>query len=344
MIERSCTSRVAIAVVVALSLCAAEAAATTVDAQPSPGTIVGAIADETGAPVSAATVTLTGAGPRIEAATDSRGRFSLRSVPEGPFTLTVAAHGFAGQTLSGAVTAGDVANLGEIRLRLAVSATSVEVTPTVAEIAEQQIAQQEQQRVFGVVPNFYLSFTPDAAPLNPRQKLQLSWKMRTDPMQFVFVAVVAGVQQARGDYSGFGDGASGFAKRYAAAYATGFTSTVMTRAVMPAIFRQDPRYFYKGTGSTRSRVGYALSRSVIRKGDNGRWQPNYSGILGGLAAGAISNLYYPEEDRRGVRLMLQNTALGIAGGAIGHVMQEFLYARFTSRRSPHLMHDRTTRR
>jgi hypothetical protein len=332
MVETSRASRFAIVVVAAIGLWAAEATATAIDLQPSTGTIVGVIADETGAPLAAATVTLAAGARRIEVATDSRGGFSLRNVPEGPFTVTVAAHGFAGQTLSGAVTAGGVGNLGEIRLRIAVSATSVEVTPTVTEIAEQQIAEQEQQRVFAVVPNFYLSFIPDAAPLNPRQKLQLSWKMRTDPMQFAFTAVVAGVQQARGDYSGFGDGVSGYAKRYAAAYATGFTSTLMTRAVMPAVFRQDPRYFYKGTGSTRSRVGYALSRSVVRKGDNGRWQPNYSGILGSLAAGAISNFYYPEEDRRGVRLTLQNTALGLAGGAVGHVMQEFLYARFTSRR------------
>lgn len=329
MIERSRALRFAI-VVVAIGLWAAEATATAMEVQPSTGTIVGAIADETGAPLAAATVTLSSGGSRIDLATDSHGAFSLGNVPAGPFTLSVAAHGFAGQTLSGAVAAGGVVNLGEIRLRVAVTATSVEVTPTVAEIAEAQIAEQEQQRVFGVVPNFYLSFVPDAAPLNPRQKLQLSWKMRTDPMQFAFVAVVAGVQQARGDFSGFGDGASGYAKRYAAAYATGFTSTLMTRAVMPAVFRQDPRYFYKGTGSTRSRVGYALSRSVIRKGDNGRWQPNYSGILGSLAAGAISNLYYPEEDRRGVGLTLRNTALGLAGGAVGHVMQEFLYARFTS--------------
>ena len=324
-------SRFAIAVVVAIGVCVAEATATTADAQPPTGTVVGAIADETGAPLAAAMVTIATERSRMDVTTDRDGRFSAANVPAGTFTLSVDARGFAGQTLSGAVTAGGVANLGEIRLRVAVSATSVDVTPTVAEIAEQQIAEQEQQRVFGVVPNFYLSVAPDAAPLNPRQKFQLSWKMRTDPMQFVFVAVIAGVQQARGDYSGFGDGASGYAKRYAAAYATGFTSTLMTRAVMPTVFRQDPRYFYNGTGSTRSRVGYALSRSVIRKGDNGRWQPNYSGILGSLAAGAISNFYYPEEDRRGVRLTLQNTALGVAGGAIGHVMQEFVYARFTSR-------------
>jgi hypothetical protein len=290
------------------------------------------IADDTGAPVAAATVTLaTDGGLRIEVATGEDGRFSLTNIPAGPVTLTIAARGFAEQTLQRAVAAGAVAHLGEIRLRLAVNAVSIDVTPSVVEIAEQQIREQEQQRVFGVVPNFYISFNPDAAPLNPRQKFQLSWKARTDPVQFAFVAIVAAIQQPRDDYSGFGDGASGYAKRYAAAYAAGWTSSMMTRVVMPSVFRQDPRYFYKGAGSARSRLVYALSRSVVRKGDNGRWQPNYSGILGSLASGAISNLYYPREDRRGARLTLQNTALAIAGSAIGHVTQEFLYARFTSR-------------
>src|SRR5689334_397716 len=147
---------IAVAVIVAIGACVAEATAATVDAQPSTGTVVGVVADETGAPLAAAAVTLTSAGSRIEAATDSHGRFSAANVPARPFTVSVAAHGFAGQTLSGTVAPGGLANLGEIRLRLAVSATSVDVTPTVAEIAEQQIAEQEQQRVFGVVPNFYL--------------------------------------------------------------------------------------------------------------------------------------------------------------------------------------------
>lgn len=330
-VATSRASRFAAVLAIAVCVCAAPATASTFDLQPSTGTIVGIVVDETGAPLAGAAVTLTtGAGSRVEA-TDSKGGFSFPNAPAGPFTLTVAAHAFARQTLSGTVTAGDVANLGEIRLRVAANAVSVDVTPSVVEIAEEQIKEQEQQRVFGIVPNFNVSFAPDAAPLNPRQKFQLSWKTRTDPMQFAFAAVVAGVQQARGDYSGFGDGVVGYAKRYAAAYAAGMTSGMMTRVVLPTVFRQDPRYFYKGTGSTRSRIVYALSRSVTRKGDNGRWQPNYSGILGSLAAGAISNFYYPEEDRRGVRLTLQNTALGVAGGAIGHVMQEFVYARFTSR-------------
>jgi hypothetical protein len=266
-----------------------------------------------------------------QAASDAAGRFSLPLVRPGPFSVTVTAHGFAEQVVTGSLAAGETASLPEIRLRVAAAAVSIDVTPSVVEIADREIKEQEQQRVFGVVPNYFLSFNPDAAPLNVRQKFHLTWKARADPLQFGFIALVAAAQQVRNDYAGFGEGASGYAKRYAAAYATGWTSSLVTRVVMPTVFRQDPRYFYKGTGTTGSRLAYALSRSVIRKGDNRRWQPNYSGLLGSVSSAAISNFYYPAEDRRGARLLLTNTAIAIAGSAVGHVAQEFLYARFTSR-------------
>jgi hypothetical protein len=108
---------------------------------------------------------------------------------------------------------------------------------------------------------------------------------------------------------------------------------MITQVMLPSVFRQDPRYFYKGTGSVGSRLGYALSRSLVRRGDNGRSQPNYSGILGSLAAGGLSNLYYPAEDRKGVTLTLENAAIGIVAGAAGHVAQEFLWGRLTSKRA-----------
>ena len=328
------SSRLHILIAVVVCALALHARALALDLQQptDTGAVAGVIADDTGAPIAQATVTVTPeGGAPLQASTGANGRFTIANVPAGPFQLTVAAHGFAEQTVMGRVTDGAVANVPEIRLRLTVSAVSIDVRPSIVEIADQQIKEQEQQRVLGIVPNYFVSFVPDAAPLNPRQKLHLSWKARTDPVQFAFVAAVAGVQQRRNDYPGFGDGVSGYAKRYGAAYATIFTRTMITQVLMPSVFKQDPRYFYKGTGSARSRVLYAMSRSVIRKGDNGRWQPNYSGLVGSFASGSISNFYYPEEDRRGVRLTLENTAIGIAGGAIGHIAQEFLYARFTSR-------------
>jgi hypothetical protein len=100
-------------------------------------------------------------------------------------------------------------------------------------------------------------------------------------------------------------------------------------AILPSLLKQDPRYFYKGTGSTGSRILYALANAVVCKGDNGHWQPDYSGLLGSLAAGGISNLYYPSSNRSGVGLTFENTLIGIGGSGIGNLFQEFLIRRLT---------------
>jgi hypothetical protein len=69
--------------------------------------------------------------------------------------------------------------------------------------------------------------------------------------------------------------------------------------------------------------------SVVCKGDNGHWQPNYSNIIGGLAAGGISNLYYPAQDRDGAELTFENAAIGTAATAVSNLIQEFLLRKLT---------------
>ena len=211
----------------------------------------------------------------------------------------------------------------------------VDVAATRVEIAEQQLKEQTQQRLLGFFPNFRVSYRPDAVPLNSRQKFKLAWKSVSDPTRFAGVAMTAGIQHARNDFPGFGRGLEGYGKRYAALYATLFTGSMISTAVLPSLFRQDPRYFYKGTGTRRSRAAYALSRAVVRKGDSGRWQPDYSRILGSLTSGALSNFYHPSENRRSARLTFQNTALGIGGAMAGNLLQEFLLKRLTTGRARH---------
>jgi hypothetical protein len=179
-----------------------------------------------------------------------------------------------------------------------------------------------------VVPNFYVSYVPDAAPLTSKLKFKLAWKTMLDPVTFVLVGASAGVQQAQNDFSGYGQGAQGYAKRFGAAYADNATSTFIGSALLPSLLKQDPRYFYKGTGSTGSRILYAIANSVICKGDNQRWQPNYSAILGGLASGGISNLYYPARDR-GAALVFEDTLIGTGETAVLNLFQEFLVRRLT---------------
>jgi len=299
-----------------------------------PRRISGRILDRTGTGVAEAKVTLDdAAGAAQEATTDGDGRFSFSGVAPGSFRLTIAATGFASQEFSGDLGADDF-TVPDISLHLASVVTEVRVVPP-EEIAEAQIKEQEKQRVLGFVPNYYVSYVADAVPLAPRQKFELAWKSMVDPVSFAITGAVAGVQQARNDFSGYGQGAEGYAKRYGAAYATFATSTLIGSAALPSLFKQDPRYFYKGTGSKRSRALYALATSVICKGDNGHWQFNYSSILGGLAAGGISNLYYPPKDRDGAAVTFENALIGIGATAAANFLQEFVVRKFTPNLPPH---------
>jgi hypothetical protein len=298
--------------------------------QQSAGSISGAVLDGTGAVVVGAQVTLTPGdqSPAQKTQTGDDGQFSFADVGPGAFQITITASGFAAETLSGILHSAEEYVAPPTTLVPAILATEIQVGVSPAEIAEDQIKAQEKQRVFGVVPNFYVSYVADAVPLTAKQKLELAWKASIDPVTFGLTGVVAGVEQAQDSFSGYGQGAEGYAKRFGAAYADTATSTLIGSAILPALLKQDPRYFYKGSGSTRSRILYAIANSVICKGDNQRWQPNYSAILGGLASGAISNLYYPSKDR-GAALVFENTAIGTGTTAILNLFQEFVVRKLT---------------
>jgi hypothetical protein len=192
----------------------------------------------------------------------------------------------------------------------------------VHEAAEEQLKQQEHQRVLGIFPAFNSSNTQNAAPLNPSQKFRLAFKSATDPFTFAFAAVDASINQLQDDFHGYGQGMAGYSKRFGASYVDTFDGTMLGNALLPSLFHQDPRYFRRGTGSVKSRIWYAALSTVRCKGDNGRWQPSYSNLLGNLTAGTISNLYYPEQDR-GVGLTFQRAFTVSAEGAIGAVLLEF---------------------
>jgi hypothetical protein len=155
-----------------------------------------------------------------------------------------------------------------------------------------------------------------------------------DPTTFLAAGALAGFQQATDDFGGCGQGAQGYGKRFGAAYADVFIGTFLDSAILPVLFKQDPRYFYQGTGTNKSRLAHALSNAVIRKSDNGQWQPNYSAIIGSFAGAAISNAYYPPSDRGG-GLIVQNAMINIAGGAAAGVFQEFVLRRLTSHSKDH---------
>jgi hypothetical protein len=311
--------------------------------QQQPGSISGTVVDQSGAVVAGARVSLTrdqssrdqSSGDQSsgrEALSGTDGQFSFIGIAPGPFQLTITSAGFATQTISGILHAGENYVVPVAALAVAAAVTSVDVglsRDEVAELADEQIQVEEKQRILGVIPNFYVSYVPDAAPLNPKQKFKLAWKSVVDPVTIVLVGGTAGVEQAQNHFQGYGQGAQGYGKRFGANYADTVIGTFIGGAILPSVLKQDPRYFYKGTGSKASRALYAIANSVICKGDNKRWQANYSGIAGSLAAGGISNLYYPEQDRNGAGLTFENAAIGIGETAITNLFQEFVIRKFT---------------
>jgi hypothetical protein len=297
------------------------------------GVITGTVQDKDGEVVLGATVKMTrptGSAPQT-VTSDQNGSFSFSNVTPGTFKIEVSAPGFTSQLLFGTLRPGDTFIVPPVTLPLLAVVTRVVVMPQEEE-AQIEVKQEEKQRLLGVVPNFYVTYLPDPAPLTAKQKLQLATKSTFDPITFAITGAVAGIEQGTGYLSGYGPGAEGYAKRYGASYANIAVSTMIGGAVLPSVFRQDPRYFYKGTGSARSRVLYALAFSVICKGDNRKWQVNYSNILGNFAGAGITTLYYPASDRKNTSaatFTVENALIGIAANAATNVLEEFVSKKMT---------------
>lgn len=302
-----------------------------------PGTISGTILDQSGALVASAQITLTrdDQSPSQQVFSGGDGQFIFTNIVPGPFHLAIKSVGLAPQTYSGILHSGENDTIPDLTLAVAPNVTEVDVGLTRTEVAEEQIKVEETQRVLGTIPNFYVSYNPNAVPLTSKQKFQLAAHTVVDPFTFVVAAGSAGIEQAQNHFYEYGQGVEGYAKRFGASYADTFSSTFIAGAILPSLLKQDPRYFYKGTGSFSARFMYALAFSVVCKGDNGRWQPNYSNIVGNLAAGGISNIYYPSADRDGFGLTFENAAIGIGASAATNLLQEFVIRRLTPKTKNH---------
>ena len=302
-------------------------------AQPaSSASISGTIIDTAQDVVQGARVTLRGpAAEQRSTISGPGGDFSFTGLPPGTYTLTVAGASmstFRSQPI--ALQPGEVKLVPPVTLSIAGTTTSVTVNGDKEEIAEEQVQIAEQQRVLGVIPNFYSSYDWNAPPMMAKQKFKLSVRSLIDPVTFLEVAGIAGAEQYQGVFPAYGCCLAGYGKRYGAAFANHFAGDMLGRAVYPAIFRQDPRYFYKGTGSFGSRALYAASQAVVARSDSGHIMPNYSQIFGNLSAGALSNLYYPEEDR-GAKLVFLNGLAETGANAVGNLIREFILKDLTSR-------------
>lgn len=299
---------------------------------PTVASIAGTVRDAHGEPVPCVSIAVAAqeiAFSRVITA-DAKGAFVFEDLAPGNYRVTVGTQGSNNVPVlvDVALSAGQRRELPIIGARVVMSSTTAQVVAKPIDIAEAQLKQEEGQRLLGIVPNFYSSYIWDAAPMSSKQKVMLTLRSNTDPFNFLLVATLAGLEQKHNTFPGYGQGAQGYGKRFGAAYADTMVSKMMSRAILPSILHQDPRYFYRGSGSIRTRMIYALTSAIICRGDNGRLQPNYSQVAGSLAATGISTFYRASADRT-VGLAFRNGLAMTASTAVQNLIREFVSRKLT---------------
>jgi len=304
-----------------------------VAAQPGTAHITGTVTDGNGDTLSDATVVLQGPGAEDSRKLQSNdnGFFDFDQLAPGTYHVTVSAPDFTHwNSPEVTLNAGQYMILADCTLRVASVETTVNVAYRPEEIATEQVEVEETQRVLGIIPNFYVVYDPNPAPLTTKLKYHLALKTSTDIFTVLGVGTFAAINQA-GDTPGYPQGWNGYGERLGAASADGFSDILIGGAILPSLLHQDPRYFYQGSGTTKSRVFHAISSPFMCHGDNGQLQPNYSSIGGDLGSSALSNLYYPASDR-GANLVFQNFAITTGERMLSSLVQEFILGRLAHKR------------
>ena len=293
-----------------------------------PAHIAGTVTDTNGDVIPEATISIqAGSESRESVVANDVGFFQIDDVAPGTaYQMTVRATGFADWKSSTIpLSPGQFAVLNDVKLTILGEETSVSVVASSEQLAAEQVKIEEHQRVMGFIPNFYVSYDKNAVPLRPKLKFHLALKVAIDPVTFAGTGFVAAINQAS-HYPDYVEGMKGYGQRFGSTYLNDLTDIMIGGAILPSLLRQDPRYFYQGTGTRRSRLIHALSSPIICRGDDGQWQPNYSSLGGYLASGAIANAYYPQMNR-GPGLLFRIFGLDLSANVANGVMQEFVIRR-----------------
>jgi hypothetical protein len=189
---------------------------------------------------------------------------------------------------------------------------------------EGPISGTSKDRLFYTLPNFLtLENANQVPPLTSGEKFKVVARSSFDYVQYPWYGFLAGISQAENSEPGYGQGATGYGKRFGAALADGTIENFITSAVFPSLLHQDPRFFQSGKGGFWHRTGYAMSRVVVTRSDSGKAQVNFSEIVGSaLSAGISTYSYHPHADQT-----LRNSA-SVWGTQVGYDMLTYVVKEF----------------
>jgi hypothetical protein len=202
-----------------------------------------------------------------------------------------------------------------VALLVAVAATAAAQEPKPKDLPDAPAAKPESTpqkhenrfnttvEILGRRSIFFPDIATSAGPLSTKQKFELFADQSVAPSRFLSSAAGAGIGQARNSLPGYGQEIGGYGKRFGSSMATGASNNFFGTFVIASVLHRDPRYFVTLHGGAGHRIGYALSRIVISRTDEGRDGANWPGILGPLVAETLANSYLPVKEQTGARTM-----------------------------------------
>ncbi len=209
-----------------------------------------------------------------------------------------------------------------------------------APAAKQENAPQKRQNslnatigVLGRRSIFFPSIATSAGPLSTKQKFELFVGESVAPSRFLSSAAGAGIGQARDSLDGYGQGAGGYGKRFGSSMATAAANNFFGAFLISSSLHRDPRYFVTLHGGIGHRIGYALTRIVVARTDDGRDAANWAGIVGPLLAESLANSYLPVKEQTAGRTF-QRYGLRIGLNTASNALREYWPTIFRNRRIP----------
>jgi hypothetical protein len=183
-------------------------------------------------------------------------------------------------------------------------------------------AKGEDKRVLGVIPNYRTAERmTDYHPISATYKLTIAAKDSFDYPLVGLGALFAGLYDLENSHPQFGQGVAGYSRRLGTAYADQAIGNMMTEGFLPALLKEDPRYFRLAEGTKKARIFYAVSRIFVTKRDSGALSFNYSEVMGNGVSSAIGLSYY--SDNRDLRDYSENWATQLATDAAANILKEF---------------------
>lgn len=243
-----------------------------------------------------------------------------------PNELSVAAQGEPTQQSAATETSASQDAGAQSQPQAAALTPATAPAPVLAPAADQKADHSEGQqtkRMFWIVPNFAaVSAYTVLPPLSRRDKLALAREDSVDYTSFIWAGILAGQSMALNSYPELHHGIAGYGRYYWRAFADQASGAFFTEAIVPALTREDPRYYTRGYGGFFRRAGYALSRVVLTRTDSGGTSFNFSEIVGNAMEAGLSNLYYPPQER-GLRKTAENWGAQLESAALNNIIKEF---------------------